>query len=200
MVGWAERCQRDPSGERASAVADGTLEIEHVYTEGNVAVAEQAGRGKRNGGFSGVARTGRRAGVRGGAVDSPNRVRDISVDARDPRFRAARAGKRSIRMSGRPLPDGRGSEPGVMGRSGRPLPDGRGSEPGVVRRSGRPLPDGRGSEPGVVRRSGRPLPDGRGSEPGLSEPGVVVRSDAPAESRTRADVPLSCRAPVRIAA
>ena len=49
------------------------------------------------------------------------------------------------------------------------------------------------SEPRVSERSipmsGRPLPDGRGSVPG-----VVVRSDAPADSRTCADVPLLCRA------
>jgi predicted ester cyclase len=43
----------------AEAFPDGTLEIRHLYTQGNTAIAEMVGRGTHNGNLFGFAPTGR---------------------------------------------------------------------------------------------------------------------------------------------
>jgi steroid delta-isomerase-like uncharacterized protein len=47
----------------AEAFPDGRLEVKHVYTQGNTAVAEMVGRGTHTGEFMGIAPTGRRVEV-----------------------------------------------------------------------------------------------------------------------------------------
>jgi steroid delta-isomerase-like uncharacterized protein len=43
----------------ATGFPDGTLEVKHVYTQGNLAIAEMVGRGTQRGEFMGVAPTGK---------------------------------------------------------------------------------------------------------------------------------------------